>query len=249
MHRFFLPPEQCTGGIVTLGAADSRHASRVLRLRPGETIEVLDGAGRRLTCRLRSVDRAAVTAEVMNEARQDAPPRVTLAPAVLKGRAMDWLIQKATELGATAIRPVTTARTIVRLEPREAAERVLQWRVTAMEASKQCGNAWLPEIVEPAELPDLLADERCASGLRFAAMLGPGMQRPGEALASWTPDAGEVWFFTGPEGDYTDAERERLLGASVRPVTLGPLVLRAETAAIAGLAIVQHELARLASAA
>lgn len=243
MHRFLLPPEACRGDLVSLDEADSRHAARVLRLQAGDEVEVLDGAGGRLRCRIATLGRKAVTAAV--EARGFAPAEpfaVTLALALLKGRAMDYAIQKATELGARAIQPVAAERCVAHVAPEEAAAKLAGWRATAVEACKQCGNPWLPELrapVPPGELPRM-----AGGGALLVASLEPARRRIADALAA-RPAA--VTLCIGPEGDFTPAEYALLRDAGAQPVTLGPHVLRADTAALAALALALDALRAVAA--
>lgn len=246
MHRFSVPHEPCPGTTLALGDADRRHAVRVLRLEPDERIEVLDGAGTVGECRVVRADREAV--EVIVEAcrRVPRPPRVVLAPSLLKGKAMDLLVQKATELGVSRIRPLETERSVVRIGEAEAEEKRRGWVSTAIEACKQCGNPWLPVIDLPVGVNAFL-DQR-DQGLLLVASLRDEPRLPGEILAGlesrW--EAVAVTVVTGPEGDLTEFEYDRLAAAGGVSFTLGPLVLRGETAAIASLAILQHELRRRA---
>ena len=245
MHRFFLSPESCRAGRVTLDERDSHHASRVLRLEPGAEVEILDGAGGRLAGRVATVDKRAVTVDIRERDTVPAPPRVVLVPALLKGRAMDFLVQKATELGATEIRPVETERCVARVRPDEAEGKVAGWMETAVEACKQCGNPWLPGITPPVGLQESFRGLP-GRGLVLVASLEPGARLPGEIVGAASVAAAEgVVLYTGPEGDFTSAEYGWLRdGAGALPMTLGPLVLRAETAVLAALAVLQHELRR-----
>lgn len=233
MHRFLLPPEACRGDAVTLDEADSHHAARVLRLNPGDAVEVLDGAGTRLTCRLSAVGKRAVTAAV--EARVTTPAEpfaVTLALALLKGRALDYAIQKATELGVRVIQPLAAERCVAHVAPGDLSAKLAGWRATAAEACKQCGNPWLPEIRAPIPVVEL--PRTAGPGTLLVASLEPGGRRVADALAG-RPAA--VTICLGPEGDFTPAEYAALRAAGALPVTLGPHVLRADTAAITALAL------------
>lgn len=252
MHRFVLSSGEGMGAVagtrLTLGPEDSHHAARVLRLGPGDEVEGLDGSGGVLACRVAGGGRHALEVEVRSVRRQTAPMPVALAPALLKGRAMDFLIQKATELGATSIAPLLTARTVARVADGETAGRVADWTRTAREACKQCGNAWMPRIEAPVGLDRYLAGARevARDALRVAAMLRPEARWPGQVLdeAEAALRSGPMTLITGPEGDFTPEEEQSLIEAGVHPITLGPLVLRAETAVVAGLAVLQHERAR-----
>lgn len=241
MHRFFLRTDAGSGARVTLGDGDSHHAARVLRLQVGDEIEVLDGTGRCLRSRVVTVDKRATQVEVMSVEHRPSPPRVGLAPSLLKGKAMDFLVQKATELGVASLHPLATERAVVRVTAGESASRVADWSRTAVEACKQCGNPWMPEIVAPTDLAGFL--EHRGPGLLLVASLQADARSLRAILAgTGVPRAG-VTLVLGPEGDFTPGEEQALRGAGALPMSLGPLVLRAETAAIAGLAVVQYELA------
>lgn len=239
MHRFFLPLDPAVGGRVTLDERESAHAVRVLRLEAGDAIEVLNGAGRVLACRILEAHRRAVVAEVTGERRVPALPPARVVPAVLKGRAMEFLVQKVTELGVGVISPVLAARCVAGVGAgREAADKAEGWRVTAMEACKQCGNPWLPTIEAPVPLAAFL--ERRAAGPLLVGVLDPAAPSLGRVATELARTRVEVSLLIGPEGDWTAEEQDRLRGAGVVPFSLGPLVLRAETAAIAGLAVLQQ---------
>ncbi len=243
MHRFFVTPGEGRGGRVTLDERESHHAARVLRIEPGEEVELLDGAGGRLRGRVARVGKRAVEVDVLGREPVPELPRVILVPALIKGRGMDFLVQKATELGATEIWPTMTTRTVVHVAPGEAEGKVGGWRETAMEACKQCGNPWLPRLAPPRTLGAVLK-ELPADGVRLVASLEPGARWPDEILEGAGPASEGVLLFTGPEGDFTADEYALLRAAGVVPMTLGPLVLRAETAVLAALAVVQHALRR-----
>lgn len=242
MHRFFVSPsaDRATPERFTLSASESHHAARVLRLAPGDAVELLDGAGRVYAGRLATVEKRAATVTVVAQRSVPAPPAVVLAPALLKGKAMDWLVQKATELGAAALHPLSLERCVAQVTAEEAAGKVEDWTATAREACKQCGNPWLPRIHAPQTLAQFLAAR--PAGVLIVASLGPGVRGP-RALIEATPGPVRAAILVlGPEGDFTADEEAALRAAGALPMTLGPLVLRAETAALAGLAVLQQEL-------
>jgi 16S rRNA (uracil1498-N3)-methyltransferase len=159
---------------------------------------------------------------------------------LIKGKAMDFLVQKATELGMACLSPLVTERAVVRVTSEEAESRVADWIRTAVEACKQCGNPWLPSMEPPSTLSAFLG--RRGAGLLLVASLR-GDARPVRAvLGGESAPVDGVTLVLGPEGDFAPDEEEALRAAGAQPISLGPLVLRAETAAIAGLAVIQYEL-------
>jgi 16S rRNA (uracil1498-N3)-methyltransferase len=246
VHRFFLPPGQCHGASLALSERDAHHALKVLRLRPGERVTVLDGAGRQLLCEAASTASRRVALSVIE--RHDIPPlphQVTLIQAMPRGRAMELIVQKATELGAHRIVPLLAERSTPQVDGEGAAAKVEKWTLTAIEALKQCGSAWLPRIATPARLDDLLRDGESAE-LSLLASLHGDRRHPREHFAAFAarhrrkPRSVALWI--GPEGDFTPGEIARIMDSGALPVTLGPLTLRSETAAICGLSVVNCEL-------
>jgi 16S rRNA (uracil1498-N3)-methyltransferase len=170
---------------------------------------------------------------------------VTLAQALPKGPSMDAIVRKATEIGAAHIIPLETARTQVHLDADRSDKKIEKWQIAALEAAKQCGNPWLPKIAPVTKLERLLGD--CgAYELVLVASLQAGAQGFKAVLAAWMKAHGQgprsVLWLVGPEGDFTAEEMEAVLAAGAVPVTLGPLVLRCETAAIYALSVLSYEL-------
>jgi 16S rRNA (uracil1498-N3)-methyltransferase len=246
MHRFHAPTEACQQEQVRLGGAEARHATQVLRLRAGDAATVLDGAGLELRCEITTASRGEVGLRVVERIRHPAPAaNVTLFQAIPKGGTMEWIVEKATELGATRVVPLLTERTVVHLAQRDTATKQARWERTALEAVKQCGNPWLTVIAAPVALADALAQAR-GTELALVASLQPGTRPPRACFAEFQSRHGRapksVALWVGPEGDFTAAEYALIAQAGAQPVTLGERVLRSETAAIAGLAILLHEL-------
>lgn len=232
MRRFFADPERCGGSRIELDEEESHHAARVIRVREGEAVTVLNGAGSIFECVVDSISKRAVTLEVKSKAQ--APPlpyRLTLVQAIPKGKVMDLIVQKATELGAVAIVPIVTERTIVEIADEAAETKIRKWRAVALEAIKQCGSPWLPKIEAPRDFASALRSG--GESPAFVASLHEGAKEIGEQLKSET--TASIWI--GPEGDFTRGEVEALVEAGARPFSLGPLVLRCDTAAIGSLAI------------
>jgi 16S rRNA (uracil1498-N3)-methyltransferase len=240
MRRFFAEPERCKGQQIELDESESRHLSQVLRAQAGEAVTVLDGAGGMYECEVERVGKRNVFLKVVNRERRDRVPYdLTLFQAIPKGKVMDLIVQKATELGARRIVPMMTERTVV--EVGVDSHKVEKWRAIAIESIKQCGSPYLPKIDAPQDFSKAI---RQVSGLPLVAALAPGA---GEMDEFFGRDRRPVQIWVGPEGDFTAKELEQLEWAGVHPITLGPLVLRCDTAAICALALAAHQLRSLES--
>jgi 16S rRNA (uracil1498-N3)-methyltransferase len=175
------------------------------------------------------------------------PCRIVLAQAVPKGKNMDLIIQKATELGAAEIAPLLSERTVVRIEDEqgEAEAKRAKWQAIAIEAAKQCGQNWLPTIGLPKSPKEFLAERAKDFDLLWIASLQPDARHPRAWLRDFAPPAAapkSALVLVGPEGDFTPAEVAMAKAAGCRPITLGPIVLRTETAAIYCLSVLSYEL-------
>jgi 16S rRNA (uracil1498-N3)-methyltransferase len=247
MHRFFLPIEESKGQQLTLTGDEAHHALHVLRLQPGQPVEVLNGAGEIIDCEVRSFRRDTLDLAVRGRRRFDALPcPVTLVQAIPKGKLFEDIVEKATELGVSRIVPLVSDRVISRPDADDALRKLAKWKRTAIEALKQCGSAWLPEIIQPLSLEEYL---HTAPPVDFPllASLQPGALNLHDCTTRFcqnhqsAPRSASLWI--GPEGDFSPPEIARIqTGAGAFPISLGPWVLRTETAAIAGLAILNHEL-------
>lgn len=235
MQRCLVPPESLEGAACRLPPTVSRHLRTVLRARPGDALQLLDGAGRRRQVRIAALGRETVECEACGSVETLPPPTaaITLFQCVAKGARMDWLVEKAVELGAARLVPVMSHRCVVRLPE---GERVDRWDRLADSALEQCGGAWRMGIDPVRGWADAVA-EVVRSRPVFVASLAPGARSVAEALAGWPGTSGNAaaaWF-VGPEGDFEDGELRALLDAGAIPVNLGPRILRTETAAIFGL--------------
>jgi 16S rRNA (uracil1498-N3)-methyltransferase len=246
MRRFYLPPEQCQSGCLALSGSQAHHAADVLRLTPGESVAVLDGVGGEYLCRVRSVARKNILLDAESFVSEPVPPcRLTLLQAIPKGQIFDAIVQKATELGVWRVAPLLSARVATRLEGGAAEQKREKWQQTAVEAMKQCGQRWLPRITPPVTLPAWLA-----SGEQFELTLLGSLQEDRrharEYFAAferrWRRRPASIGVWIGPEGDFAPEEVEAVSKAGALPITLGPLVLRSETAAIFALSIINYEL-------
>ena len=236
-RRFFVDPADAGGDRLTLRADEAHHARRVLRLEAGAPVLCFDGEGRAWRGRLAGYERDAALVDVVEalEPEPEPAPRVSLAQGLVKGDRMDLIVQKATELGAARIVPVACDRSDVRLEAERAARRSERWRRIVVEAAKQCERARVPEVAAPAPLETVLATIEGPS-VAFVERDGEAARGHLEALRGEP----SVAVFVGPEGGWSDRERALFVEHGVARLSLGPLVLRAETAAIAALAVVSY---------
>ena len=245
-HRFHAPPERCRGTTLSLTGQEAQHALRVRRVRPGEQVVVLDGAGSELICEVRDCRRDSVELAVTQ--KRFVPPlpyRITLLQAVPKGRTVESIIQKATELGVHRVVPVLSNRVTTRLDAGSAAHKADKLQRVAIEAVKQCGSAWLPQIELPMSPRAFLARKE-KFDLPLIASLLPGTRHAREYFQMFQSEHGRkpesVCVWIGPEGDFTPEEIRAIQAEGALPITLGPLVLRSETAAVYCLSILTHEL-------
>lgn len=226
--RFHAPALRPGRDVIELPESEARHAVRVLRLAPGAELELFNGAGGSAHGRLRASAGRGCEAEITGYRESPRPDGVRLRLAMPRGARQDWVIEKSVELGALEIIWFESDHGVARLrEGRDAGRRLERWRDQAVAAAKQCGADWLPDIRLAAGLQDALDGETD----------GP------VRVADWQPDARPVWeefrapdcrrpaLYVGPEGGWSDAERQAFRSAGARTVHLGPRVLRAETAA------------------
>jgi 16S rRNA (uracil1498-N3)-methyltransferase len=248
VHRFYIPPAQWNPDHLALDEAESHHCTDVLRLREGQRVVVFNGEGTEVTAEITLLSKREVGLRaVFTQVTPRPAAAITLAQAVPKGKNMDLVIQKATELGAAELVPIISERTVVRVEPREAADKQEKWQRVAIEACKQCGQNHLPRVQPPVTLERFFA-QKPAHELRLIAAIEPGARRLKELLAEWSavhsgaPQPGRVLVLIGPEGDFTPAEVGLAKSHGCLPMSLGPIILRTETAAIYSLSTLAHEL-------
>jgi len=247
MHRFYLPASECRTPLLMLKGREAHHAMHVLRIARGESVTILNGNGGEYLCDVLDSHGDVVTLKARQQST--APPlpyELTLFQAVPKGKLMETIIQKATELGAARIVPVLSDRVVPNLGDTETAEHKLQkWQLVAIEAIKQSGQPWLPHVEPPSPLKNVLAGQNKPE-LCLLASLQPGARHPRHyfdefrSLHGRSPKTIGLWI--GPEGDFTPAEMAEIKAAGAFPISLGRLVLRVETAAIYAMSVCNYEL-------
>jgi 16S rRNA (uracil1498-N3)-methyltransferase len=247
MHRFYIAPSAWNPENLRLDEAEAHHALNVLRLKSGDRVVAFDGRGQEATVEIGEGSKKSLALRVVHAAKTPPLPcRITLAQAIPKGKNMDLIIQKATELGAAEIAPLLSDRTVVRVEDErgEAEAKREKWQAIAIEAAKQCGQNWLPSVGLPKSPKEFLAERAKDFDLLWIASLQPDARHPRAWLREFAPNARpkSALVLVGPEGDFTPAEIAMAKAAGCRPITLGPIVLRTETAAIYCLSVLSYEL-------
>lgn len=231
--RIFIPTSLHPGRDVDLPMQAGEHVARVLRLDRGHPLRLFDGSGSEYAGEIASVGKRAVTAHVLARAEsadRESPLRITLGQGIARGEKMDWILQKATELGVAGIVPVHGERGEVRLDGERAQKRLRHWRSVVVSACEQSGRARKPEVAAPCGLAEALADLPATR-----LMLDPWAAQP---LPSNIID-NACALAIGPEGGWSTADMATLAAAGFAGARLGPRVLRTETAGIAAIAALQ----------
>jgi 16S rRNA (uracil1498-N3)-methyltransferase len=246
MHRFHLPPANCREELLRLDGGEAHHALQVLRIQRGERVTVLDGAGNELFCDVASATKNSLVLAVQERKSTPAPAcAITLLVAIPKGKIIESIIQKSVELGAQRVVPLLTERVVTQLDAGGAEAKREKWQAVAIEAIKQCGAPWLPKIEAPQTIAEFLARGEKME-LSLVGSLQTERRHPREWIFGFQkshgrpPASAAAWI--GPEGDFTLDELKMIEAAGAKPVTLGALTLRVETAAIYCLAFLNYEL-------
>jgi 16S rRNA (uracil1498-N3)-methyltransferase len=245
-RRLFVPPERMRADPITVDGDEHHHLARVLRARPGDAITLFDGAGAELEARVVRVGRdqtelapAAARRPGGREAVAPAAAPLVLLTAVPRGGRMDFLVQKCSELGVSRIVPIIAARSVARPE----ADRRARWEKIAREAARQCGRADVPVVAAPSALAAALSSADLPA--RRVALSPAPDARPLRALL---PDRAPTALLVGPEGGLAADEVAAAAAAGFVPASLGPLILRVETAAVVSVALAQEAFGALAPA-
>jgi 16S rRNA (uracil1498-N3)-methyltransferase len=265
MHRFYISLENWNPEALVLSGSEAHHARDVLRIERGNKLVVFNGRGREITVEVVDLSRDEIRLRKLHEAQ--TPPlkcRIVLGQAIPKGKNMDLIVQKAVEIGASEIAPLISERTIVDLDAKDAEQKQAKWQQVAIEAAKQSGQNWLPQVYTPRKLKDFFADDVVAAlvpsaessdrrltqaplqPLRLIGSLQSDAQHLKKILADYAGEhrhlPANVLMLIGPEGDFTPAELALAKSHGCRPITLGPIILRVETAAIYCLSVLSYEL-------
>lgn len=242
LNRFYQPHLQTP----LLTGEEAHHCSHVLRHQVGDRIVLFDGCGNETMNEIISLKKNEISLKQLNLTHTPRPEyRLTLIQAIPKAKQMDNILQKATELGVTDIIPVISERTVIQLQGERADSKVIKWHQIIIEAAKQCGQNWLPTL-HPLLTTRAYFESKNTTELSIIASLQPNALTFKTIFSHYFQEHGskpkQIAMLIGPEGDFTPAELNQARTLGCQPVTLGPIVLRSETAAIYALSILSYEL-------
>ena len=230
--RIHCPFTLAPGATVDLPPEASHHVTKVLRMGEGDALILFDGRGGEWSARLHRVGKGmAAVLESFDDADREPPIRITLVQGVPAADKMDWIVQKGTELGIAGIRPVVARRSVVRLSGERMERRVTHWQAVAVAACEQCRRNRVPVVAPLVDLMQYFAEQPAPGEHRL--MLAPGAE---PRLKDLEPPAGPVTLLVGPEGGFDEGELAAARLTGFRAISLGPRVLRTETAGMAALA-------------
>ena len=245
MHHFFVNPEQVEDGLIRITGSDVNHIKNVLRIRQGEEMLVSDGTGRDYLCQAEEIAGQEVTVRILEteEEGRELPSRIWLFQGLPKSDKMEFIIQKAVELGAAGIVPVSTRNTVVRLDQKKEEAKVKRWQAIAESAAKQSKRSLVPRVSGIMTLKEAF-DYVESQG--FSVRLIPYEHEAGMDGTKTELDAAgpgqDIAVFIGPEGGFDEREIELALAKGVRPISLGRRILRTETAGLALLSVLMMRL-------
>ena len=234
--RFYCSPPIYASNVLELPPAAAHHASRVLRLRVNDTVQVFDGTGIELTGSIREISSKRVVLEKLqaSSTNRESPLHIVLAQALCSSEKMDWVVQKATELGVAEIQPIQTQRSVAKLAGERVEKRVEHWRSVIIAACEQCGRNILPVIHRPQQLTDWYGTVRSQMEPKFILL-----PLASTTLSHHASPKATITLLIGPEGGFTAEEEDLGRQAGFVAIRLGGRVLRTETAALAGIAALQ----------
>ena len=257
MSRFFVSRDSVDldNHRITITGEDVKHIRNVLRCMPGDALELSDGSGMDYDVAIESIEKDSILTKIVNERpnKTEPPVNITLFQGIPKADKMEYIIQKCVELGVVKIVPVMTARTVVRVEnARDAASKTARWKRIALEAAKQCDRGAVPQVEEPVRLEMALKmAESCDLRLlpyeeETEVNLRKHLQDYKESNTGESGRISNIALFIGPEGGFTTDEVQKSVKSGFKSVTLGPRILRTETAGVAVIAIMMYELGDMA---
>ncbi|HMA67619.1 MAG TPA: 16S rRNA (uracil(1498)-N(3))-methyltransferase [Desulfosalsimonadaceae bacterium] len=239
MRRFHIGKDQIMGDAAEISGTEARHIRTVLRMKPGDFLELVDGSGYAYEARIHSVSGEVIQAEILRKYRSGSESglKMTIAIGFLKDKKMDTLVRHLTELGMSRFLPVWTARSIARPPEKRLHSRLQRWESIATEAVKQSRRDQIPEIARPAAFEEALAlGQKADAGIIFREQADQSLHSAVQPMQG----VQEVFVLLGPEGGFAESEARQAAAAGLVSVSMGPRILRAETAAITACALLQY---------
>lgn len=243
MHHFFVTPSQVKDGEIWIEGTDVNHIKNVLRMKEGEELQISDGSGITYLCTLTSATGEKVCAAIKEEMQRDTelPSKIYLFQGLPKADKMELIIQKAVELGAYEVIPVSTKRAVVKLDDKKAGKKVERWNSIAESGAKQSGRNVIPKVTEVMSFKNALEYAKELDVLFIPYELAEGMEETRELIGQIQPGQ-SVGIFIGPEGGFEVSEVESAIEYGAKPITLGKRILRTETAGLTMLSILMYHL-------
>ena len=243
MQQFFADPSWFRDGKIILEGSDVNHIKNVLRMRPGEEVQISDGSGKAYLCRVGSYAEGKAVLDIFREMDSDAelPTKIFLFQGLPKGDKMDWIVQKAVELGAYAVVPFSAKRSIVKLDEKKAKKRQERWQAIAKGAAEQSGRSLIPEVRQVTTFAGALDAAADLDVILIPYELAEGMEKTTRIIGNIEPGQ-SVGVFIGPEGGFDETEVVQAKERGAEAITLGKRILRTETAGLTTLSILMYHL-------
>lgn len=243
MHHFFVTPEQVKEERIYIEGSDVNHIKNVLRMKIGEELQISDGNNKKYICEIETMTQEEVCVKVLEEQAADTelPSRIYLFQGLPKSDKMEFIVQKAVELGVYEIIPVATKRAVVKLDPKKAAKKVERWNSIAEGGAKQSGRIVIPKVNQVMNYKEALAYAKELDVVMIPYELAEGMPETKAFIEKIQPGQ-SVGIFIGPEGGFETEEVEQAIESGAAPITLGKRILRTETAGLTTLSILMYHL-------
>ena len=243
MHRFFVEPHQVAENTIRIEGTDVNHIKNVLRMKVGDVLQISDGHNQQYLCSILSMESTEVVVSIEETlaTSTELPSKLYLFQGLPKGDKMEFIIQKAVELGVYEIIPVATKRAVVKLDEKKAAKKVERWNSIAESGAKQSGRNVIPAVMDVMSYNEALAYAKKLDVVLIPYELAEGMEETRQSIAD-IRQGQSVGIFIGPEGGFEVEEVERAKMQGILPVTLGKRILRTETAGLTMLSILMYHL-------
>lgn len=242
MHKFFVDRDAISGNTIQIEGEDVNHISKVLRLRKGESIQICDGNKHEYKCSIENIEKKNVICEILEsfDNLTESPVEITLFQGIPKSQKMDLIVQKCVEIGVVKIQPVITDRVVVKVDGKDIGSKIERWNRIALEASKQSNRGILPVVENPINFKEAIEELT-----KLDAAIIPYENEKTTGLKDYFHDKKaivSVGIFIGPEGGFEDSEVKTCIENNIIPVTLGPRILRTETAGFVASTIILYEI-------